>query len=158
MRRAMMISLLALCGFVAIYPSFVWLTARIFDAVDDRWLLTLGLTAFTVPMALALAAVVLAVHGLLLNRAFQAEASEEFEELREREREMVAAMASGGGGVAEGGGAGLPAGASVSATRDRGSRGTAKAPRTERSKGDRLKRRAAATGRRKMRQSFRWFR
>jgi hypothetical protein len=153
-RRVVMISLLALCGLFAIYPSLVWLLARTFDAVDDRWLLTLGLMTFTVPMALALAAVVLAVHGLLLNRAIQEEAAEEFEELREREREMAAAMAPGGAAGAE-----LPDGASISATRDRGSRDASnREPKAERSKGDQLKQRAKRAGRRKMRQSFRWFR
>ena len=155
MRRVVMIVLLALCGLFAVYPWLVWLTARTFDAVDDRWLLTLGQMAFTVPMALALAAVILTVHGLLLNRAFQVEAAEEFEELREREREMAAVVAAGGGGA--GGQAGLPDGASVSASRDRGTR-SKRQPRPERSKGDRLKRRATAAGRRQMRQSFRWFR
>lgn len=154
MRRIVMISLLALCGLFAIYPSLVWLLARTFDAVDDRWLLTLGLMSFTVPMALALAAVVLTVHGLLLNRAFQEEAAEEFEELREREREMATAMATGSPVV--GGGDALPDGASVSASRERASRSNQE-PKPERSKAEKLKRRAKSAGRRKMRQSFRWF-
>lgn len=154
MRRNVMIILLAACGLFAIYPAFVWLTARLINAIDDRWLTTIGLMSFTVPMSLALAAVILAIHGLLLNNDIQAQAAEEFEELREREAEMAAVAA---GEIAPpAGGMEAPDGASISASRERSNR-SQRTPPEEQSKGKKLRKRASRMGRRHMRQSFRWF-
>lgn len=155
MRRNVMIILLGACGLFAIYPSFVWLAARLIGAIDDRWLTTIGLMSFTVPMSLALAAVILAVHGLLVNNEAQAEAAEEFEQLREREAEMAAVAAGEVAPTAPGMEA--PEGASVSASRERSNR-SQRTPPEEQSKGQKLKKRATRMGRRTMRQSFRWFR
>lgn len=155
MRRNVMIILLAACGLFAIYPAVVWLAARLINAIDDRWLTTIGLTSFTVPMSLALAAVILAVHGLLVNADIQAEAVDEFEQFREREAEMAAVAARELAPAASG--IDAPDGASISASRERSNR-SQRTPPEEQSKGQKLKKRASRMGRRHMRQSFRWFR
>lgn len=69
--------LLVLCGLIALTPSVLWASARLFDRVDDRWLDALGATGVTLPIALALAALTLVVHGLWTNAAIEEELAEE---------------------------------------------------------------------------------
>lgn len=145
-----MIALLAACGLFAIYPSLVWMTAWSFDGIDDAWMDTIGLSAFTIPMAMALAAVVLTIHGLQRNRSYQEEAAEAFEELQEKQRELALV----GAGETTEADPDAAEGASVSASH--GSR-MARTPASKRSKGDDAKRRAKSMARRKLRQTSRWF-
>lgn len=57
---------LGLCGAFTVWPLLLWLMAQ-FNILGDRWFAALESLPYTFPIALAAAAVVLVVHGLVLN-------------------------------------------------------------------------------------------
>ena len=71
--------LLGLCAALGLAPVVPWTLAAIFDRVDDRWLNSLGALEVTVPIAFGLAAVVLAIHGILLQQALSEQLATDFE-------------------------------------------------------------------------------
>lgn len=156
MRPPLLTALLAFCGVLSVYPATVWAFAAVFDMIDDRWHLLLSHSVFTIPLALALAALILTIHGLRINALFQEEAVEEFNEIREREIAAAGAMAAATVDSAPAGAPGMPsapgvpAAASVSAS---ASPRTAEDPRRRgnTSTGKRLRRRAQAMAARKIR-------
>lgn len=82
-------------GVFALWPSFIWLLAQ-FGWLDERWFATGGAVQYTLPIALALAAVAFAVHGMLLNSSLATELEERFAagpELAELPAEPVAVAA-----------------------------------------------------------------
>lgn len=95
MKRQILFIALGLCGVLATYPSLVWLTVRL-SPIDDRWLTVVTQTSFTLPLALALAAVLLSIHGLRVNADYQTDAAEEYREMRERELAAVGAPEESG--------------------------------------------------------------
>lgn len=74
MRRSTLILALSFCVLVLTTPMLMWLAGRWLSFVDERWMDALGSLSFTVPIGLALAAIVLAIHGVLLNRFLAEEA------------------------------------------------------------------------------------
>ncbi len=130
--------LLALYVLIALTPAMIWLTAVVFDRVDDGLRDALGLTAYALPIALGLAAVTLAFHGLAANAAIQDDLDAELDDLH-------MALAGAGASSASGG----PAAAA-----DEGAGGASKTARTgpkKRGKGDRFKRRAQGVARAQIR-------
>ena len=71
MRRSTLILALSFCVLVLMTPMLMWLAGRWLSFVDERWMDALGSLSFTVPIGLALAAIVLAIHGVLLHGAGQ---------------------------------------------------------------------------------------
>lgn len=59
---------LVACAVVAFAPVFPWLAAVSFDRVDDRWLDSLAGLGVSVPVALGLAALAFALHGIRLQQ------------------------------------------------------------------------------------------
>lgn len=128
MSRINLVLLLVLTALLGATPALMWLAGRwltIVPLVDERWMDGLGALTFTVPIALAVTAIILAVHGMLLNRALAEYAMEEFLDLYDQAGALqpAAEPPSGAGtgmvvgGVAVGAAAGV-AGAGV-ATRSR---------------------------------------
>lgn len=66
MRTRMLALLLAGCALFASWPIFVWAMARL-GWIDDRFVASLGSLSFSVPVALAAAALALVAHGLRIN-------------------------------------------------------------------------------------------
>ena len=93
MRRSNLIILLVGCGVIALTPLFTWAAGRYLSFVDDRWTETLSTIGVTMPVGLALAALVLVLHGLWMNRWIAAELHEAYEYDHEGEYEMAAAPA-----------------------------------------------------------------
>lgn len=138
MRSRVLSILLALYVLIALTPAMIWLTAVVFDRVDDGLRDALGLTAYALPIALGLAAVTLAFYGLAANAAIQDDLEAELDDLH-------VAMA----------GAGVPAAAGTRAAdvEDASSPGS-KTSRTgppKRGKGERYKRRAQGMARAQIR-------
>jgi hypothetical protein len=149
-RRNVLIAMLGTYGLLAFTPAFIWLTAVLFDRVDDRLRDALSALAVTLPVGLGFAAVTLAVHGLALNARFHEEAAEELLEMQERQLAVVAA----GTAVAADG---APAGPASVAAGPRMAK-TARVAPPQRTKGERAKRRATNMARRELRRSTRFFR
>lgn len=157
MRTRMLLLLLGLYTLIAVTPALIWSAAVVFDRVDDQLRDALELTAYALPIALGLAAVTLALHGLLINAAVQDEVEAELDELREAMSQPAMAGAGAAGVGAAGAGGGVSgvgdapdAGSKSAAIADRGSKTARVAPK-KRSKGDRIKRRAKAVARAQMR-------
>jgi hypothetical protein len=68
--------LIGTCIAVALIPFVPWLIAMIFDSVDDRWLDSLPGLSISIPIALAMAALVFAGHGLALHVELAADLDE----------------------------------------------------------------------------------
>ncbi len=67
MRTRAIGGLMIACLAVALVPVVLWLMAVVFDGIDDRWLDSLAGLGISVPIALGLAAVALAAHGMRLH-------------------------------------------------------------------------------------------
>lgn len=110
-RSRLLVSLLGVCAVVAVWPLGVWLIARLFEPVGDHWMDTVSVVGVTVPIALAMAALILVVHGIKRNAQLQLEAAEEAEErVRLMALQLAPATEVGAGWVA------APRVASVSAS------------------------------------------
>lgn len=125
MSRINLVLLLVLTALLGVTPGLMWLAGRwltILPLVEERWMNGLGLLTTTVPVALAIAAIILAVHGMLLNRSLAEYAMDEFLDLYDQAGALdTAPQATSGtptgmvvGGVAVGAAAGA-AGASTAA-------------------------------------------
>ncbi|MEX2504021.1 MAG: hypothetical protein WD378_04175 [Egicoccus sp.] len=66
MRTRNLALLLAGCALFASWPIFVWAFAR-FGWIDERFVASLGSLTFSLPVALAAAALGLVAHGLMVN-------------------------------------------------------------------------------------------
>lgn len=66
MRTRTLALLLAGAALFAAWPVFVWAFAR-FGWIDERFVATLGSLSFSLPVALAAAALALVAHGLMIN-------------------------------------------------------------------------------------------
>ncbi|HSK24917.1 MAG TPA: hypothetical protein VK906_17160 [Egicoccus sp.] len=66
MRTRTLALLLAGSALFAAWPIFVWAFAR-FGWIDERFVATLGSLSFSLPVALAAAALALVAHGLMVN-------------------------------------------------------------------------------------------
>lgn len=128
MRRINLVLLLVLAALMGITPALMWLAGRwatILPLVDARWMDGLGALIFTVPVALAVTAIILAVHGMLLNRALAEYAMEEFLDLYDQAGALQPATdtpsgATAGmvvGGVAVGAAAGAAGAGAVARSR-----------------------------------------
>lgn len=104
MPRFLLVILLALSGLVALTPGLSWLAGRWLPFVDERWMELLGASSTTVPIGLAVAALLLVIHGMRTNRQLIDEVLDELEELHE---EALVGAPAGAGGT----GAAAPAGA-----------------------------------------------
>lgn len=65
---------------VAFVPVVPWALAALFGAPDSRWLDSLGGLGVSIPVGLGVAAVGLAVHGLLLQRDFEEDVAHEYDQ------------------------------------------------------------------------------
>jgi len=132
MRRSTLILSLSFCVLVLMTPLLMWLAGRWLSFVDERWMDALGSLSFTVPIGLALAAIVLAIHGVLLNRFLAEEAFDLLaEEAAAADAALVGASVPGRpptGGAPMGSGA---AGGSAVATAPPPAPGTQMAPPPE---------------------------
>ncbi|WP_157041777.1 hypothetical protein [Nitriliruptor alkaliphilus] len=100
MRTRVLVSFLAACGVLAAWPTGWWIGAWVLDRADVPWTASLSATGITLPLALALAALVLVVHGMKRNVALQADAAEEAEtRLRLLASQLTASGAVGDGPV-----------------------------------------------------------
>ncbi|MBS3940925.1 MAG: hypothetical protein KG028_08190 [Actinobacteria bacterium] len=66
MRTRTLALLLTGCALFAAWPVFMWAFARL-GWIDERFVATLGSTAFSLPVGLAAAALALVAHGLRVN-------------------------------------------------------------------------------------------
>jgi hypothetical protein len=146
-RTRVLTVLLGLYTLIAVTPALIWSAAALFDRVDDQLRGALGLTAYALPIALGLAAVTLALHGLLTNAAVQDDVAAELDELREAMAQPAMATAGAAGGART---APAPRGRDDDAADDAGSK-TARSGPPKRSKGDRIQRRAKGVARAQLR-------
>lgn len=147
-RRTLSLSL-ATCTLVGVWPLLVWpFLGPDASFHPPTWL------AFTIPAALAAAAIVLVIHGLKRNAELAEDTAEQLDEIRAEG--AAAAVASDEEPTAE-----LQAvtpgttGDATIAASPRTSR-TARTERPRASKGERAKSRAVAMARRKARRTFRF--
>ena len=150
MRTRVLALLLGLYALIAVTPALIWVAAVVFDRVDDQLRDALGLTGYALPIALGLAAVTLALHGLLINAEVQDAVAEELDELRDAMAQPAMAPAGDAGAAPSGAGNAPAAGSKAAAIAERGSK-TARVAPPKRSKGDRVKRRAKAMARAQIR-------
>lgn len=106
MRSRTLTLLLTACALFAAWPIFVWAFARL-DWIDARFVSTLGSLTFSLPVALAAAAIALVAHGLLINSELydlleldEDEVDEEEQIIRGREAAVAAAAAPAPAGAA----------------------------------------------------------
>lgn len=143
MRSRVLVALLGCYVLVAVTPGLIWLTAVVFEGIDDSLRDALSLTAFTVPIALGAAAVTLAMHGLKVNAEVHAAVTEDLDDLRHA--------------VAHPAGVAVPVMAGADSVDDGGSTAEDRTARTARvgappkGKGDRTKRRAKGLARAQLR-------
>jgi hypothetical protein len=80
--------LLGLCAMLGIAPVVPWALASVVDALPTAWEGALGALVVTVPLAFALAAIVLVVHGLLLQETMVDQFADDY--ARHRHEALVA--------------------------------------------------------------------
>ncbi|MFP4233785.1 MAG: hypothetical protein ACLFUG_02525 [Nitriliruptoraceae bacterium] len=149
MRSRVLAVLLGLSLLIAITPAIIWAVAVVFTQVDDQLRDALGFSAYSVPIALGLAAVTLALHGLLLNAAIQDTIEDELDDLRDALEQRAAVPVDHL--AAAGGSEGQPAGSDAEhrggvAVDERVTR-TARSAPPKRRRSDRIRRRAQGIAR-----------
>lgn len=107
---------LVACGVLAAAPLFPWLLAVGLSGVDRSWLDAPAAMRVTVPVALGIAAVLFALHGLLLQRSAVAELRARLAEIEAdpRPRSHAGAVAVGATATMAGAGVVAPPGAAGS--------------------------------------------